>query len=184
MTGLGANEVQTYSFVSPRGVDNVRIGGESWERNFVRLINPLGEENSVMRTVLTPNMMEVLARNYARNIPKVRAFEIGNTFINKTGEEDALPEERNSMVAACYGEGESFFTLKGMLEELFAFLGIHGAAYVPESEYTAPTTRAVAQGSCTRIRSSALWARFIPTFWRNNDIGTRCWCCELYSTKS
>ena len=52
--------------------------------HFVKLINPLGEENSVMRTVLMPNMMEVLARNYTRNIDKVNAFEIGNTFMDNT----------------------------------------------------------------------------------------------------
>ena len=52
MTAMGANEIQTYSFVSPKGVDYVRIDEDSWERNFVRLINPLGEENSVMRTIL------------------------------------------------------------------------------------------------------------------------------------
>ena len=63
LCSMGFNEIQTYSFVSPKGVDNVRIAEDSWERSFVRLINPLGEENSVMRTILTPNMMEVLARN-------------------------------------------------------------------------------------------------------------------------
>ena len=81
LCGMGLNEIQTYSFVSPKGVDNVRIDEDSWERAFVKLINPLGEENSVMRTILTPNMMEVLARNYSRNIDKVKAFEIGNTFM-------------------------------------------------------------------------------------------------------
>ena len=149
MTALGANEVQTYSFVSPKGVDNIRIDEDSWERNFVRLINPLGEENSVMRTILTPNMMEVLGRNYSRNIAKVRAFEIGNTFFKSLDEEDTLPDERDSMVIGCYGEGESFFSLKGMLEELFAFLGIKGTAYIPESDYGV-----YHPGRCARIMLS------------------------------
>ena len=60
LCGMGLNEIQTYSFVSPKGVDYIRMAEGSWERNFVKLINPLGEENSVMRTVLMPNMMEVL----------------------------------------------------------------------------------------------------------------------------
>ena len=47
-----------------------------------------------MRTVLMPNMMEVLARNYTRNIDKVNAFEIGNTFVNNTQEDDVLPYEQ------------------------------------------------------------------------------------------
>ena len=54
LCALGLNEVQTYSFVSPKGVDQVRIDEDSWERAFVKILNPLGEENSVMRTILTP----------------------------------------------------------------------------------------------------------------------------------
>jgi len=133
----------------------------------------------VMRTVLTPNMLEVLARNYARNIPKVRAFEIGNTFLKKADEADALPEERNSMVMACYGEGESFFTLKGMIEELFAFLGIDGAAYVAESGYGV-----YHPCRCARIRYKdtelGIMGEVHPDVLEKYDIGTRCWCCELF----
>jgi phenylalanyl-tRNA synthetase beta chain len=178
MTGLGANEIQTYSFVSPKGVDNVRIDEDSWERNFVRLLNPLGEENSVMRTILTPNMLEVLGRNYSRNIAKVKAFEIGNTFFKSLDEEDALPDERESMAIGCYGEGESFFTLKGMLEELFAFLGIYRTIYVPESDYGV-----YHPGRCARIMYQdtelGIMGEVHPDVTEKYGIGTRCYCCEL-----
>ena len=103
---MGLNEIQTYSFVSPKGVDYIRTAEGSWERNFVKLINPLGEENSVMRTVLMPNMMEVLARNYTRNIDKVNAFEIGNTFVNNTQEDDVLPYEQYALCIGMYGKDE------------------------------------------------------------------------------
>lgn len=178
MTALGANEIQTYSFVSPKGVDNVRIDEDSWERNFVRLINPLGEENSVMRTILTPNMMEVLGRNFSRNIPKVRAFEIGNTFFKSLDEEDTLPDERDSMAIGCYGEGESFFTLKGMLEELFAFLGIKGTNYIPESDYGV-----YHPGRCARIMYQdtelGIMGEVHPDVADKYGVGTKCYCCEL-----
>jgi len=178
MTAMGANEVQTYSFVSPKGVDNVRIDEDSWERNFVRLINPLGEENSVMRTILTPNMMEVLGRNFSRNIGKVKAFEIGNTFFKSLDEEDTLPDERDSMAIGCYGEGESFFTLKGMLEELFASLGIVGTTYVPESDYGV-----YHPARCARIMYQdtelGIMGEVHPDVTEKYGIGTRCYCCEL-----
>ncbi|HVI42173.1 MAG TPA: phenylalanine--tRNA ligase subunit beta [Anaerovoracaceae bacterium] len=178
MSGMGANEVQTYSFVSPKGVDNVRIDEDSWERNFVRLINPLGEENSVMRTILTPNMMEVLGRNFSRNIGKVRAYEIGNTFFKSLDDEEALPDERDSMVIGCYGEGESFFTLKGMLEELFAFLGIYRTSYVPESDYGV-----YHPGRCTRIMYQdtelGIMGEVHPDVTEKYGIGAKCYCCEL-----
>ncbi|MDR0424387.1 MAG: phenylalanine--tRNA ligase subunit beta, partial [Clostridiales Family XIII bacterium] len=80
MTGMGYNELQTYSFVSPKGVDEARIPEEGGAHDFVKLINPLGEENSVMRTVLMPNLLEVVGRNYSRNIERAWVFEAGNTF--------------------------------------------------------------------------------------------------------
>ncbi|MBR0597055.1 phenylalanine--tRNA ligase subunit beta [Sinanaerobacter chloroacetimidivorans] len=178
LTAMGANEVQTYSFVSPKGVDYIGIAEDSWERNFVRLINPLGEENSVMRTILTPNMMEVLGRNFSRNISRVRAFEIGNTFFKSLDEEELLPEERQSMVAACYGEGESFYTLKGMLEELFAKLGIDETSYIPESEYGV-----YHPGKCARILSKGIelgiMGEIHPDVAEKYGIGTKSYCCEL-----
>lgn len=108
LAGMGASEIQTYSFVSPKGLDYIKVPESVRERKLVHLINPLGEENSVMRSMLTPNMMEVLSRNYSRNIQAVKVFEIGSTFIN-IPDESGLPIEETALCAACYGESESFF---------------------------------------------------------------------------
>ncbi|MBQ6371156.1 MAG: phenylalanine--tRNA ligase subunit beta [Firmicutes bacterium] len=135
LCAMGANEIQTYSFVSPRTVDNVRIAEDSWERAFVRIINPLGEENSVMRTILTPNMLETLSRNMNRNIDKVKAFEIGNTFMASELNKDHLPDEEYSLCIGIYGKGEDFFSLKGMVCEMLRILGIREPLFVAESEY-------------------------------------------------
>ena len=135
LCGMGLNEIQTYSFVSPRGVDHVRIGEDSWERAFVKLINPLGEENSVMRTILTPNMLEVLARNNARNIEKVKAFEIGNTFMESMLNRDGLPDEQYALCIGIYGRGEDFYSLKGVVTELLQVMGIRNVVFTAESEY-------------------------------------------------
>ena len=135
LCGMGLNEIQTYSFVSPSGVDKIGIGEDSWERAFVRIINPLGEENSVMRTVLTPNMLEVLARNYSRNIEKAEAFEIGNTFMDSPISPDHLPDEDYALCIGMYGKGENFFSLKGVIVELLKVLGIKNPIFVAESEY-------------------------------------------------
>ncbi|MDO4544604.1 MAG: phenylalanine--tRNA ligase subunit beta [Bacillota bacterium] len=135
LCGMGLNEIQTYSFVSPKGVDNVRIHEDSWERDFVKIINPLGEENSVMRTILTPNMLEVLGRNYSRNIEKVRAFEIGNTFTASLINKDKLPDEQYSLCIGAYGKAEDFYSLKGVIEELLRVVGIRKPIFIAESEY-------------------------------------------------
>lgn len=135
LIGMGLTEVQTYSFVSPSGVDNCRISEDSWERAFVKIINPLGDETSVMRTILTPNMMEVLSRNFTRNIPAVKAFEIGNTFMPDPFEEDALPEESHALSIGAYGNDMDFFQLKGYICELLSLMGIKNVEFIAESEY-------------------------------------------------
>lgn len=135
MCAMGANEIQTYSFVSPKDADKVRLDEDTWERNYVRLINPLGEEQSVMRTILTPEMLQTLGRNYARGVEKVRAFEIGTTFSANLFDDEELPEEQDAMSIGMYGGGCSFFTMKGMVTELLSQFGINKIKFVPESEY-------------------------------------------------
>lgn len=190
LCGMGLNEVQTYSFVSPSGVDKVNIGEDSWERAFVRIINPLGEENSVMRTILTPNMMEVLARNYSRNIETVKAFEIGNTFMDSPLNKDRLPDEDYSLCMGMYGKDEDFFSLKGVIEELLFSLGIHNPIFVKESEYGI-----YHPGRCARIFVEASEAMKVsgeeyeelgimgeihPDVAGNYGMdGVRIYCCEL-----
>lgn len=146
LCSLGINEIQTYSFVSPKGVDMIKLPKEAKEREFVTLVNPLGEENSVMRTLLTPNMLEVLARNYTRNIEQAKAFELGNTFRRIESSEDGLPKEELALVLASYGKSENFFTIKGILSQLFVKLGI------PQAEYRASKGRGTYHpGRCAEI---------------------------------
>ena len=177
LCGLSANEVQTYSFVSPKGVLNMGLSESARENNFVNIINPLGDENSVMRTVLTPNMLEVLGRNFSRNIKTVKAFEIGTTF-DKTVAGAELPYEHDSIVVATYGEGESFFTLKGMIVELFANLGIHGAKFEPEANYGV-----YHPGRCAKISIDGtklgILGELHPDVCDKHGIGTKAYCCEM-----
>ncbi|QIB70085.1 phenylalanine--tRNA ligase subunit beta [Aminipila butyrica] len=179
MCGLGANEIQTYSFCSPKSVDNVRIDEDSWERSFVRLLNPLGEETSVMRTILTPNMLEVLGTNYRRNIENVRAFELGNTFMANEVDPHQLPEESDSMCIGVYGKEESFYTLKGMVVELLNVLGITDVNFTSESEYGV-----YHPGRCARIQLEdmelGIMGEVHPDVTEKYGIATRCYVCELF----
>lgn len=191
LCGMGLNEIQTYSFVSPKGVDNVRIDEDSWERAFVKLINPLGEENSVMRTILTPNMMEVLARNYSRNIDKVKAFEIGNTFMANMLNEEELPDEQYSLCIGMYGKNEDFFSLKGIVEELLKVLGIKGAVFEAEFEYgvyhpgrcariAVPSGRQGAEDADILYDELGIMGEIHPDVAENYGMdGVRIYCCEL-----
>jgi len=193
MCSLGANEIQTYSFVSPKGVDNVRIDEDSWERAFVRILNPLGEDTSVMRTILLPGMMEVLARNYKRNREAVRAFEIGNTFMVNLLNEKALPTETDSMSIGFYGKDEDFFTLKGAIVELLGKLGLKDLEFVPETEYgpyhpgrcaRILTKETIVAPDCNGFEEEyvelGIMGEIHPDVAENYDIDTRCYAAELF----
>jgi phenylalanyl-tRNA synthetase beta chain len=178
LCGLGVNEIQTYSFVSPKGVDMVGLSQDAKERDFVPLINPLGEENSVMRTLLTPNMLEVLARNYTRNIESAKAFELGNTFHDLGSQENELPLEELSLALGCYGENESFFTLKGIISGLLIKLGI------PQAEYQTSKGRGTYHpGRCADILIGGTPLGIIgeihPEVAKNYGIATKAYIAEL-----
>ena len=190
LVGLGATEIQTYSFVSPKGVDNVRIDEDSWERAFVQILNPLGEDTSVMRTILTPAMMEVLGRNFSRNNEAVRAFEIGNTFTANLVDPDELPDEQDNLCIGMYGGGADFFYLKGMVVNLLDKLGIRDLQFIAESEYGV-----YHPGRCARIVARhivelengpaleevelGIMGEVHPEVTEKYGIGTRCYAAEM-----
>jgi phenylalanyl-tRNA synthetase beta chain len=133
LTGYGMNEILTYSFVSPKSVDKVGISeNDISKRNFVKIINPLGEENSVMRTMLTPNMMEVLSKNYAKGNKAVKLFEIGRIFNNVKINCDGQPAEAEGLSMGIYGEDADFFEIKGIINGLLDCLGIDDVVYEAE----------------------------------------------------
>lgn len=146
LCGMGVNEIQTYSFSNNRILDNLGIEEDSWERNFVEILNPMGEETSAMRTILTPGMLEVLGRNYNRNVEQVRAYEIGLTYMKNLMDEKALPVETYDLSLGFYGKDEDFFTLKGVICTLLAQLGIEKVDFVAESAY-----KVYHPGRCARI---------------------------------
>ncbi len=133
LLGSGLSEITTYSFISPKSYDLVRIPPYSFLRNTVNLINPLGEEYSVMRTTLLSNMMEVLARNYKRNVPKAGFFEIGNLFFPKQVPVTELPIEKKSLAIGFYGGKDDFFTLKGIVCKFLDRMGVRGYRFVTEA---------------------------------------------------
>ena len=145
LTGFGLSEIQTYSFVSPSGITLIGAENDAEKNAFVKLINPLGEENSVMRTTLLPGLIEALSRNYNYSAKTCRLFEIGNTFKNHLSEE-GLPKEAFSLCAGVYGEGFDFFYLKGLIMQVFKKLGIAEPVFEPDADI--PTFH---PGRCAKI---------------------------------
>lgn len=177
LIAIGFNEILTYSFVSPKSIDKINLGEESIKRNFVRLLNPLGDETSVMRTSLLPNMMEVLARNLNHRVEGVRAFEIGSIFIPSNQEDEKLPHEIANLVIGVYGD-EDFFTLKGAIEALFKQLGIENLEFEAEKNHTS-----FHPGRCANILVGehviGTMGEIHPQVMENYDIQKKCYAAEL-----
>ena len=131
LMGLGYNEVLTYSFISPKAYDRINVEPDSPLRRYIEIMTPLGEDYSIMRTTLIPNMLDLLVRNYNYGVKECYAYELGNTFIPKELPLKELPYEKKRLCIGMYGE-EDFYSLKETVEILFERLGIYGLEFVPE----------------------------------------------------
>lgn len=113
----------TYSFESPKVFEKLNIEKDSSYRNAIVISNPLGEDFSIMRTISLNGMLTSLATNYNRRNKNVRLYEMGNIYIPESLPLTKLPDERMQFTLGMYGDGD-FFTLKGVVEELFEKLGL------------------------------------------------------------
>lgn len=129
-------------------------------------------------------MLEVLGRNFSRNIESVRAYEIGKTFMKNLIDPKGLPDESYDLTIGCYGENEDFYSLKGMVCTLLDRLGIRELKFVAESEYGV-----YHPGRCARVVTSdtngqevelGIMGEVHPDVAENFGIDTRAYCCELF----
>ena len=119
----GYSQGMSYSFESPKVFDKLLLPVDSPLRNVVTIMNPLGEDYSIMRTISLNGMLTSLATNYNRRNKDVRLYELGNIYLPKALPLTELPDERMQLTLGFYGEGD-FFTLKGVIEEIFDKLGM------------------------------------------------------------
>ncbi len=116
MLALGASEIMTYSFISPKYYDKIRMPADSPLRKSITISNPLGEDTSIMRTTALPSMLEVLSRNYNNRNAAACLFELASEYLPTT--EDKLPIEKTNLIVGMYGNKADYFTAKGMAEQI------------------------------------------------------------------
>ncbi|MDO4292739.1 MAG: phenylalanine--tRNA ligase subunit beta [Eubacteriales bacterium] len=119
----GFSQGMCYSFESPKVFDKLRIPQDSVLRRTVTILNPLGEDYSVMRTTSLNGMLTSLATNYNRRNKDVRLYELGNVYLPKSLPLTELPDERMQFTLGFYGEGD-FFSMKGVIEEFLEHVGM------------------------------------------------------------
>ena len=120
----GFSQGMTYSFESPKVFDKLLIPEDSDLRKAIPIMNPLGEDYSIMRTSSLNGMLSSLATNYNRRNKDVKLYELANIYLPKALPLTELPDERVQFTLGMYGEGD-FFTMKGVVEEFFDKVGLH-----------------------------------------------------------
>ena len=126
MVSMGAYEMYNYNFIGPNDLEKLRLPAGDEKRRTVHILNPFGEDQSLMRTTLLPGMLNTLSLNVKRRTGHGRFFEVGNVHFEEGKD---LPAERKLIGIAYMGEGEDFFTLKGSVEWLLNVFGIENASF-------------------------------------------------------
>jgi phenylalanyl-tRNA synthetase beta chain len=143
LAAFGFWEVITYSFISPKVLQDLKLSPTDKRAKALRIHNPLGEDQSVMRTTLIPGLFQVLCQNAHRQNLDLKLFELGRVFFPREGQD--LPEEMEAISGVLSGlreeetwskpKGEcDFFDLKGAVETLLGGLGVTGYQFLPERD--------------------------------------------------
>lgn len=119
----GFSQGMSYSFESPKVFQKLMIPKDSVLRNALPIMNPLGEDFSIMRTISLNGMLNSLSTNYNRRNKNVRLYELGNIYLPKELPANELPEERMQFTLGFYGDGD-FYTMKGVVEEFIEHIGM------------------------------------------------------------
>ena len=185
MTALGAYEITTYSFISPKYFDRIRLSENSPLRKTVVISNPLGEDTSVMRTTLLPSMCEVMARNYNSRNAAVCLFELGSEYIPNGGE---LPDEPVRLSVGAYGGDMDFYAVKGIVDSMLKNIGVEDFEY---AACTDPAVFAEAEafhpGRCAVVtkdgKAIGIVGELHPETLENYGIGVKAYAAKVNVTE-
>ena len=151
LTGAGLFEIATYSFIASKAIDTLLLSEDDERRNQIKIINPLGDEYSTLRTQLTTSILTVLSTNINKKIEDGRFFEISKRFIPKSLPLTEQPLELPTMSIGIYGDEEDFFSLKGIIEAVCSLLGAHTQFEKSCEPYLHPGRQALVKANNTEV---------------------------------
>lgn len=172
----GCSEISTFSFISPKAYNKIRFDENDSLRNSVKILNPLGEDTSIMRTTILPSMLDVLSYNYNHKNECASLFEVGTVYIPTTPE--TLPDESKKIAIGLYGNNSDFFVLKGIIETLCKRLGIfkyHVEAVKDNPTFHPGRTAKFTVGG----KTLAILGEAHPVVAENYNIDTRVYLAEI-----
>ena len=175
----GYDEIITYSFISPSWYDKIGWPENDFHRKSFKILNPLGEDTSIMRTTTLPSMLDILARNYNYRNRDVRLYELGRIYL--PGGEDGLANEAKILTLGAYGEGFDFYDLKGTVEAILN--GIRAEDIHFEGSLGAPSDVSYHPGRFATIWSGTnqvgVMGQIHPNVAKNFGVDGELYCAEL-----
>ena len=172
----GYSEIITYSFISPTYYDKIRWDANDERRQSFRILNPLGEDTSIMRTTVLPSMLEILTHNYNYRNKNVKLYEVGRIYLPGCG--NGLADERKILSMGAYGDDMDFFTMKGHIEALLKNIRAKDVTFEPctdDPSYHPGRCATVWVGeSCIGV-----FGQIHPLVAGNYDVDGRFYCAEL-----
>lgn len=172
----GCSEISTFSFISPKSYDKIKLSADSELRNSVVISNPLGEDTSVMRTTVIPSMLTVLSHNYNHKNETACLYEIGTIYTPT--EAGKLPNETQKIAIGMYGDNANFYSLKGIVEKLLSELNTAKYDIEPVSDnptfHPGRTAKLLINGE-----TLATFGEIHPTVTENYDISVKVYIAEI-----
>ena len=174
---MGFDEIITYSFISPTCYDKIRWSADDKRRESFKILNPLGEDTSIMRTTVLPSMLEILTRNYNYRNQDVRLYEVGRIYL--PGGKDGLAVENKILSMGAYGQDMDFYTLKGCVEAILKDLRVSDVRFVVPQE----ANPSYHPGRCAEVyagdRCLGVMGQIHPLVAQNYGVDAQFYCAEL-----
>ena len=177
LVGKGAYEIISYSFITPKAYDILKLKEDSRLRQYIAIKNPIGVDLSVMRTTLAYSMLKIVEGNFKRGNKDGRFFEVGNSYIPKALPLVELPEEKTKLMLGYYGNGEDFYSLKATIDDLADIFGLKISYSRADIEYLHPGRSAVVTVSDGTVLGYV--GEVHPDVTEQLDIDTRVYIAEL-----
>ena len=172
----GYDEIITYSFISPTYYDKIRWAADDERRASFKILNPLGEDTSIMRTTVLPSMLEILTRNYNFRNKAAKLYEVGRIYL--PGGEDGLADERKMLSIGAYGSDMDFFAMKGVINAVLS--GIRAEKVSFEAVNDNPSYH---PGRCAKVlvdgKEIGVFGQIHPLVARNYGVDAELYCAEL-----
>ncbi len=176
---FGYDEIITYSFISPACYDKIRWPRDYSARKSFQILNPLGEDTSIMRTTTLPSMLDILTRNYNYRNKSARLYELARVYL--PGREDGLANESKVLTLGAYGEDMDFYAMKGAVEAILK--DIRAVDIHFEGPTGAPSDASYHPGRCATVWSGSdcigIFGQIHPLAAQNYGVDAELYCAEL-----